>query len=46
MIPLCYTFYSLKAQNVNIPDTNFKNYLVVEPTINPNADDEIQVCDA
>ncbi len=34
------------AQNVNIPDANFKAYLVGEPTINTNGDTEIQVSEA
>ncbi|NQY10785.1 MAG: T9SS type A sorting domain-containing protein [Flavobacteriales bacterium] len=34
------------AQNVNIPDINFKSYLVGNPDINTNADDEIQVSEA
>ena len=34
------------GQNVNIPDANFKNYLVGEPLINTNGDNEIQVSEA
>ncbi len=34
------------AQNVNIPDANFKNYLVNYWAINTNQDDEIQVSEA
>jgi Leucine-rich repeat (LRR) protein len=34
------------GQNVNIPDTNFKAYLVGEPSINTNGDSEIQVSEA
>jgi len=34
------------GQNVNIPDTNFKNYLVNNPSINTNSDGEIQVSEA
>ena len=34
------------AQNVYIPDTIFKAYLVGEPTINTNGDTEIQVSEA
>lgn len=34
------------AQNVNIPDANFKNYLVGNSTINTNGDTEIQVSEA
>src|SRR5438046_1742981 len=41
-------FFALcaKAQNVNIPDANFKNYLVSNPAINTNGDGEIQVSEA
>ena len=34
------------GQNVNIPDTNFKTYLIGEPLINTNGDSEIQVSEA
>lgn len=34
------------AQNVNIPDVNFKAYLVGDPAINTNSDSEIQVTEA
>ena len=34
------------AQNVNIPDTNFKTYLVGNSSINTNGDSEIQVSEA
>ena len=34
------------AQNVNIPDANFKAYLVGNSTINANGDTEIQVSEA
>ncbi len=34
------------AQNVNIPDANFKAYLVGNTSINTNADTEIQVSEA
>jgi len=34
------------AQNVNIPDANFKAYLVSQSSINTNADSEIQVSEA
>ncbi|AZI38696.1 T9SS type A sorting domain-containing protein [Epilithonimonas vandammei] len=34
------------AQNVNIPDANFKAYLVGNSEINTNGDDEIQVSEA
>lgn len=35
-----------RAQNVTIPDANFKAYLVADPIINSNADTEIQVSEA
>ncbi|MDF2453941.1 MAG: Protein of unknown function precursor containing a C-terminal secretion signal, partial [Bacteroidota bacterium] len=35
-----------KAQNVNIPDANFKAALVSNPSINTNSDTEIQVSEA
>jgi len=34
------------GQNVNIPDSNFKTYLVGETLINTNGDSEIQVSEA
>lgn len=34
------------AQNVNIPDVNFKTYLITHPGINTNGDSEIQVTEA
>ncbi len=34
------------GQNVNIPDANFKFYLVTNPSINTNGDSEIQVSEA
>ncbi len=37
---------TLNAQNVNIPDANFKAYLVGNGLINTNADTEIQVSEA
>ncbi len=46
---LCLSFLSfgiLKAQIVNIPDPNFKAYLVNNPEINTNWDDEIQLSEA
>ena len=38
--------YSIHAQNVNIPDANFKAYLVGDPAINTNSDSEISVAEA
>ncbi|TNE81467.1 MAG: T9SS type A sorting domain-containing protein [Bacteroidetes bacterium] len=38
--------WSASAQNVNIPDANFKAYLVGNPVINTNMDTEIQVSEA
>ena len=37
---------NLFGQNVNIPDANFKAYLVENPEINTNGDTEIQVSEA
>ncbi|WP_417866985.1 T9SS type A sorting domain-containing protein [Xanthomarina gelatinilytica] len=37
---------SIQAQNVNIPDANFKAYLVGDPAINTNSDSEISVAEA
>lgn len=46
----CMIFYfkttTLNAQNVNIPDANFKAYLVGSSAINTNGDTEIQVSEA
>ena len=45
LILLCLPFIGF-GQNVNIPDANFKAYLVGEPSINTNGDNEIQVSEA
>jgi len=45
LILLCLPLMTL-GQNVNIPDTNFKAYLVGEPSINTNGDTEIQLSEA
>jgi len=37
---------SARAQNVNIPDANFKSYLLGRAAINTNGDDEISVAEA
>ena len=34
------------GQNINIPDANFKNYLINNSNINTNGDSEIQVSEA
>jgi len=36
----------VSAQNVNIPDANFKAYLVGNSEINTNGDSEISVAEA
>ena len=36
----------INAQNVNIPDANFKTYLVGNPNINTNSDTEISITEA
>lgn len=38
--------FALNAQNVNIPDTNFKSYLLADAAINTNSDSEISVAEA
>ena len=38
--------FGANAQNVNIPDANFKTYLVGNAFINTNSDSEIQVSEA
>jgi len=45
LILLCLPMIGF-GQNVNIPDANFKAYLVGEPLINTNGDTEIQVSEA
>jgi len=45
LILLCLPFIGL-GQNVNIPDANFKAYLVSNWAINTNGDTEIQVSEA
>ena len=43
---LCLGLFSAIAQNVNIPDANFKNYLLTDSAINTNSDSEISVAEA
>ena len=45
LILLCLPMIGF-GQNVNIPDANFKAYLVGEYSINTNGDAEIQVSEA
>ena len=45
LILLCFPMIGF-GQNVNIPDANFKAYLIGEPLINANGDSEIQVSEA
>ena len=45
LILLCLPFIGF-GQNVNIPDANFKAYLVGNTAINTNGDTEIQVSEA
>ena len=45
LILLCLPMIGF-GQNVYIPDANFKAYLVGEPSINTNGDNEIQVSEA
>ena len=50
ILPLILTLFVASsgalAQNVNIPDANFKAYLVGETNINTNGDAEIQADEA
>ncbi len=43
---LCLGVSAIFAQNVNIPDANFKNYLLGNASINTNSDSEISVAEA
>ncbi|QSS96879.1 T9SS type A sorting domain-containing protein [Psychroflexus sp. ALD_RP9] len=43
---LCLGLLSAMAQNVNIPDANFKSYLLADTAINTNSDSEIYVAEA
>ncbi|WP_431134562.1 T9SS type A sorting domain-containing protein [Psychroserpens mesophilus] len=43
---LCFGLISAVAQNVNIPDTNFKSYLLADSAINTNNDSEISIAEA
>ena len=48
LLLLCLPFF-VEAQNneiIDIPDPNFKNYLLKNPQINPNKDSEIQASEA
>lgn len=45
-VALATTVTAVNAQNVNIPDANFKAYLVGNTAINTNMDSEIQVSEA
>jgi hypothetical protein len=46
MLNLFQNPFIVKGQNVYIPDTIFKNYLLNNSNINDNGDDEIQVSEA
>lgn len=43
---LCLGVSAIFAQNVNIPDANFKSYLLADAAINTNSDSEISVAEA
>ncbi|WP_225035727.1 T9SS type A sorting domain-containing protein [Winogradskyella sp. SM1960] len=43
---LCLGLFSAFAQNVDIPDANFKTYLLADSAINTNSDSEISVAEA
>lgn len=45
-LSLIISFYCIKGQNVNIPDINFKTYLLSNSAININGDNEIQASEA
>lgn len=45
-VALATTVTAVNAQNVNIPDANFKGYLVSNTAINTNMDAEIQLSEA
>lgn len=45
LLLICLPFFGF-GQNVNIPDANFKAYLVANTDINTNEDSEIQVSEA
>lgn len=45
LLLICLPFIGF-GQNVNIPDANFKAYLVANTDINTNEDSEIQVSEA
>ncbi|GAA3779400.1 hypothetical protein GCM10022271_09540 [Corallibacter vietnamensis] len=40
------TTFGAFTQNIDIPDTNFKNYLLANSSINTNGDNEIQLSEA
>jgi hypothetical protein len=47
LILICLPFIGFgQPSNVNIPDANFKAYLVGNTAINTNGDNEIQVSEA
>lgn len=46
IVTITTLIFSSKAQNVNIPDANFKSYLVGNTAINTSGDSEIQVTEA
>lgn len=46
VLVLCFGVMTVNAQNVNIPDPNFKTYLINDSTININGDSEIQINEA
>ena len=43
---LLLTITSINSQYVNIPDVNFKNYLVQNSLINTNGNSEIEITEA
>jgi hypothetical protein len=43
---MAFIAFNSNSQNVNIPDANFKSFLVSDITINTNSDSEIQISEA
>jgi hypothetical protein len=46
IIIIIFVFGATKAQNITIPDSNFKRYLISNTEINKNNDSEIQLSEA
>lgn len=46
LLIILFSAFVTKAQNVNIPDSNFKNFLLSSLQFNPNQDTEISIAEA